>query len=188
MYRLIICLVYIPSFFCLFNSYRIYNIDGKYHKIKIISPEEYFVLLDKGIYIYNKDFSKYDIIKIFNSSQIINNDDDYQKVTLSEFESNKNFYIFCLAQNYLYLFQNNTRNITEYNLNGKINGAIYNLIPIKNENNLLYYIIAYINKASSIYKLNFYYYKIDLLNDMNNKLESKKDYQQIKSYPFQISI
>ena len=54
------------------------------------------------------------------------------KTIISEFKDNFNFYVLCLVKDYLYLFNNNTLNITQFNLTEYIkDGISYNLNPYK---------------------------------------------------------
>ena len=142
-YTLIILILCLNIYSC---DYKLYKVNGSYPKVKKLPSEEYLVILNNGIYIFNNNFSNSTEIKKFEEEQIVTSDEDNIKTTISEFKDNSNFYVFCLIKNYLYLFNYNTSNIAQFNLNEYIKGGMYyNLNPYKCTNDSLEYIISYIN-------------------------------------------
>ena len=130
------------------NQYIIKPIDNAYPKIKDLPSGEYFIIMSNGIYISNNDFSNITQIFIFNNYQSIKNIEDNNKIALSEFKNDTNFYIFYLIKYYLYLFDFNKRNISQFELRDELNGNFYNLIPYKIIENTLYYVIVFSLKLS----------------------------------------
>ena len=144
------------TLFTFSNQYIIKPIDNAYPKIKDLPSGEYFIIMSNGIYISNNDFSN--IIKIFkfNNDQSINSIEDNNKTALSEFKNDTNFYILSLVKNYLYLFDFNKRNISQFDLRDKLNGNFYNLIPYKIFENALYYVIVFSETIKEICKNKYY--------------------------------
>ena len=61
-YILIILILYLNIYSC---DYQLYKVNGSYPKVIKLPSEEYLVILNDGIYIFNKNFSNSNIIKQF---------------------------------------------------------------------------------------------------------------------------
>ena len=160
LFVILIHLIYISC------DYQIYRINEKFAKVLNISHNEYFIILNNGIYIYDNNFQEKSKIFEFKGEQIVEDEKDNEKTAISDLKENINYYILCLVKNYLYLYDNNTKNVTQFNLNEKINGYYYNLIPYKLVNNTLEFIIAYISISS--YRLNIFHYAFNFSSEIYN--------------------
>ena len=179
------------NLFLLFSSeYQTYSLGSKkYPKVKQLPNNEYFVILNDGMYIYNNNFSNKILLQEFKpeiSYYYIN------KIVISELEDNNNIYIFSIIENDLYLLNYSIINQTCIKLNSDLNGYnyynYYNLIPFKTTNNTLDYIIYYPEKYYSSgdnYYLLFFHYQIELFSNNNKstlKNESKSKLENHLSY------
>ena len=172
----------ITNFLFFFSSkYKILPVNEAYPHVKYLPSGEYFVIMNKGIYIYNNDFYNSTQIYNFDSNEIIYNSDDNRKTVLSEFNITTNYYILFLYKENIYLFNFNKTDISKIGSIERTNNYYYNLIPYKLINNCLYYIIIYINQNEEkchihdypLYKLNFFHYKICFNENTENKYENK---------------
>ena len=125
--------------------------------IKIPLQTNYFVVLESGLYLYNFNNLDCSIIHKFNSSvyRSYNN-----KINLTELEDESNSYIFCLVNEYLFIFNSQNNKTLSYKLN-EINinkDDYYNLMPHKIKNNNISFILAYYNNKI---KLRFFYYNFN---------------------------
>ena len=75
-------------------------------------------------------------------------------------------YIFCLVNEYLFIYNEYTFQIFNYKINeySLFNEGYYNLITYKIENNITNFIITFNNEET---KLFFYYYKFDINEDIS---------------------
>ena len=174
--------ILIPLFilFCLFQksiSERI--MDARFPNVKVLPSGKYFILVDNGVYIYYSNFSLYKKISNFSSSENMN-ENDYNKTIITEFkDENNNFYIICLFKfKFLYIFESQREILYNWEINIKDSGKYYNLIPLKMEYpNFLHYIISFISKPSSYYRINLFQYKFNLsLEHQNNTYVRKREF------------
>ena len=144
-------------------SFSIEFIDIK----KLSLYDIYFVVLDTGLYLY--DFNNEDFAKIHN----FNNDeykDNNNNINITEIYNKNKAYIFCLVNEYLFLFNEYTYKIWKYKIN-KIDHSTdyyYNIMPYKIENSNISFIIA-LNK--DITNLLFYFYNFNLNDGINEPKE-----------------
>ncbi len=129
----------------------------KYIK-KLSFDDNYFVVLDTGLYLYNSKLLNCALITSFNSS-VYKNDND--RIITKELIYDNIYYIFCLVNRYLFLFneKNNITNSFLIDEDDIISTNYYDLLPYKVENNFLRFIIPFNNDTLRIYFLN---YKISL--------------------------
>ena len=182
LYNLSFLILSLFLFYNLFQNSLQSIISGKYPKAKILSSGNYFIIYDKGINIYNKNFSLNKSLYNFTAEEIIENN-DYEKTVISDFKSINNYYILCLIKgNFLFIFEDNT-----YKLKKIILGLLdnetkyYNLIPYKYNESSFQYIISFIFKENNILKYNFLYYNVDKYLDfeaLKNTLITKKTYNK----------
>ena len=130
------------------------------------------------MYIFESNLLDKTKIYTFRGQQIIENEQDINKTSLSGITYYDNLYVFCLVKNYLYLFDNNQKKIIkELDLNSYLTGKSYSLNPFINET-YLSCIISYTEKnLYEKYKINIY--EITFLNvNENNQdyLISKREY------------
>ena len=156
-------LLFLSPFKCTLQEFS-----KKYIHITNLPSGEFFSISINGIFIFNNDFSNFKQIYKFRGIQIINKNEDENKIKISELEFNNNYYILSLVKNFLYLFDNNKKSIIqEIDLTYNLTGNYYDM-NLFNNSNLLCGIVSYIQKISytsinDIYIFNFY--KIDFLND-----------------------
>ena len=165
---------------CLFELKIIEN----YLQVKLLPSGNYFIILSKGIYIYNPDFTLNKTIHNFTNDEII---DDYEKILISEYKIEDKLFISCLThQKFLFIFEANK--LQFYNRTLLINKFSYscyscyygyscyccynlNLITYKYiKNDTLDYIIYFIyGRKEDIlgydYEINFLFYEINLSNN-----------------------
>ena len=148
-------------------------------KIKKLSSDKYFAILDTGLFIFYNNFTINESILSFTSSQKININDNFINIIISEFEDKGSMHIFCLIKKNLFIYNdsNNTTKIyalTQLNENEySKKGVIYNLIPYKYENNNYYFIISLMNDQLGSQKIFFLCYNIDVLTG-NVDCQAKK--------------
>ena len=127
---------------------------------KLSSSDSYFIILDTGLYVY--DFQNTPdccLIHQFNISEYsggsINN------ITLSELYYTYKAYIFCLVNEFLFIYNEYTNKLYNYKINEIVNfndDDYYNIIPYKIENNKISFIIAYNNDTTNLF---FYFYNFN---------------------------
>ena len=162
---------------------------------KLSISNNYFIVLDTGLYLYdltneNENEDNCTLIHKFNEDEyrISNN------IMVTELYYRYKAYIFCLVNEYLFIFNEYTYKLIKYKIKEikeiiNFNNNDYcNIIPYKIENNIISFIIAINNDSSNLI---FYYYnfnfneginnpKVIIFNDMN--IQNKKIRCQINSY------
>ena len=120
--------------------------------IKLSLYEKYFVVLNNGLYLYNYNLLICANIISFDSSSILNSND---KIITTKLVDENNFYILCLINRLLYIFNEQTNKTISYQINNDdmSNDNYYNLLPYKIQNNILD-IIIFVNKDD--HRLYFY--------------------------------
>jgi len=136
----------------------------------------YFIISSDGITVYSYDFTVNKTIYIFND----NEKEDYNnnKMVISQYSPNNDFYIFCLIKGEsLLIFDYKNCSIKSINITEieKKDEFYYNIIPYKlDNNNSLEYIISYINFfetiSSGYYQINFFRFKISLLENIKDNI------------------
>ena len=140
----------------------------KYTTAKNLPCGKYFILFNRGINIYNADYSLDNSLINFTSDEIISEEHDYYKKTriVEYYEEGKFFILTLIKGSYLYIYDYNSnfliKNIT-LNLES---GNCYSLIPYHLKGNNLIYIISILND----HDIYFYLYMIDLSSNHENKL------------------
>ena len=137
--------------------------------LKLSLNDNYFVALNTGLFLYNYNLLNYALITNFNSSVYKNDDNDI--IIIKEFLHNKQYYIFCMVNKYLFLF-NEKSNITNTFLIDEddiISTNYYELLPYKVDNNKIYFFIS-LNKGTS--DIFLFYYKILLEASKMEKISS----------------
>ena len=159
------------SIISLFTFISLFNIECSTHFInikKIDFNNNYFVVLTDGLYLYNDNLLNCSKIFSFNSSIYKNSGD---KIILTKLEEEKNSFILCLINKYLFIYDAKKNKIKYHFLNGiDITKDNYcNLMPYKINDNLLSFVLVL--SENSLGNLNFYDYD---LNINNMKIDSKK--------------
>ena len=135
------------------------SLAGVYIDMKKISLyDSYFIILDSGLYLY--DFNTLDYISIYEFSNELGEANNI--INITELYSLNKAYIFCLINEYLFIYNEYTYKIMNYRINEIVpfNDYYYNIMPYKIENNNISFIIAF-NK--NINKLIFYFYNFPLM-------------------------
>ena len=153
-----------------------------------MSSEEYLIILNDAIYIYNDENKN--LTQIYKLILEVSTSLENEKTTVSDFKDDNNYFVLCLVQDYLYFFNNNTKEIYSFNLKEEINGKYYNLIPYKSQNNSLDLIISYISSNPSecysdfydVYILKFFHYKITYFSNTNYNISLEKENEFPKNY------
>ena len=171
---------------CIFNfiSGKLYSKTINEENVKdiiLLPSRDYFVLFDKGIYIYNINFTlKETIYNFTNSEKIVTHSTSELKVKDKYFIS-----IFNYKSKFLYIYE--VYNKIFYNnihinliIDGNINGDKYNIISYKYENSTIEYIIYFIThktiSSSYFYIINYFRFNIDLLDNTTQKNITKSAY------------
>ena len=129
---------------------------------KIPLNDNYFVVLNTGLYIYNFNTLICSLILKFNSYvyKEVNN-----KIVTKELDYKNKLYILCLVNDYLFIFNAHSNKTLSYKLNiediPNIN-YYYDLLPYKIINNTISFIIPF-NKEEN--NLIFYYFNFELNNN-----------------------
>ena len=148
-------------------------------KVNFIYPLS-FTLLDNsnvlicnnGIHFYNEDFSVEDSDK---KQEISIELADLDKITMTQFSSEDGGYILITVKNILYIFDNNKELKKNYNLTEEINTDQYQIIPYKKDNNILYFIIPYIESLQLVLSI----FQYDLNNLDSDFIINKKRYTPV---------
>ena len=147
------------------------EIDGKYPKAKLLISGDYFVIFNKGIYIYNPDFSLKNIIYNFTIGDI--NIDDNCKIIISDYIKDNKYYILSLIKSkFIFIFDfynNHYYKDNQLEQRGIKDVNDFDLIPYKLENDILYYIIIVLKH----HNIEFYLCK---MSNSQNIIEVKKTY------------
>ena len=149
-----LCLIY----YLLQNSLQLLTY-GRFPKAKKLSSG-YFIIFDKGINIYDFHFSLQKCLYNFSDNEIIE-ENDYEKIAISDFKTNNNYYILCLIKDiFLYIYDDLNSRIDKIILNLGHKGKYYNLNPYKYNETSLQYIISFIYDGNN----DFYYFFFLILN------------------------
>ena len=128
---------------------------------KLSSSNSYFIILDTGLYIY--DFNNIldcCLIHQFNINEY--REDTNNSILLSELNYIYKAYIFCLVNENLFIYNEYTNKLLNYNIKEIVNfydDDYYNIMPYKLEDNNISFIIAYNNDSTNLF---FYFYNFDL--------------------------
>ena len=144
---------------------QIISIQGaEFLNIKKISlSENYFVVLDSGLYLYNYNFLECSLIINFNSSvyRIPENNCNTNKINITELKYENHLYILCLVNEYLFTFNIHNNKTFSYKLNEiniTNNDDFCNILPYKIEDNKLIFILPLVQSSN----FSFYIYNVSL--------------------------
>ena len=129
-----------------------------------------------GIHFYDLDKNEEVTIKIKFESPILSQEDIY-KISMTQFSENDGGFILILVIDKLFLLKESGELIKEIFLPEIKNFENMNIIPYKEKNNNLYYIISF---KKDIKHYSFNYYKYDLPKN-NNSLINTKAIESIKN-------
>ena len=154
------------------NSYL--NIsNAKYPILKVLNSGNYFIILQKGIYIFNTDLTLNKSIYNFTIDEI-RNETDLTKCGISEYIDNENnhYILYLLKALYIFIYKDEDEFINKFEINIDEKGYYYDIIPIKYHDNKFETIICFMNNKNNFNQLNFYLYKFNLLNNLPDKISS----------------
>ena len=161
----------IYMFFLFFSNIITKKIQGKYPKSILLPFGNFFIVSDKGINVYNPNFTLNISLYNFTGEEIIYNTEDFlqsKQTVISKYIHNNNLYIFCLIKgSFLFIFDNNNYSLQKFNISNIDNVLYYNLIPYSYNDTTIEYIISYMNYISSekLYQINFFKYRLTHLNN-----------------------
>ena len=136
----------------------------------------YFAIFDTGLYLYDFNALNFSLIHKFNTNEYKNSNN---KINITELYYEYKAYIFCLVNEYLFIFSEYTYKLI-YNKIEEIKtfDGYYNIMPYKMENNNLNFFMVF-NKDTS--NLLFYYYNFNFDGDINKLNEIKFDDMNIQN-------
>ena len=156
-------------FICIILSLKLVLSDLFVDIKKLNLYDSYFVVLNSGLYLYNFNTMDCSIILEFNSTVYKSSDN---KINLTELYDDQNSFIFCLVNEYLFIFNEKNNETYSYKIDDITDimniGGYYNLMPYKYENNNISFIIAYNQMSAFLY---FFYYNFPLNDSINEPKE-----------------
>ena len=90
---------------------------------------------------------------------------DRTKITFLQLSDSDGGYIFCLIKDIIYIFSPEVNLKTSFDLKNEIQGTYYSMNFHKNENNKIYYSLAFVNSKKQFILI---YYELDLTENKNN--------------------
>ena len=141
------------------------------------SDSTYFVVLDTGFYLYNLNKENLVIIHEFKNNEFRKSNNI---INLTELYDGNQAYIFCLVNEYLFLFNEHTYKVFTYTINefDSFKGNYYNLMPYKIENDKISFIIAFNKDDTNLF---FYFYNFNLNEGINGPKEILFEDMNIKN-------
>ena len=143
---------------------------GKFIDLKkLYIYDIYFVVLDTGLYLYDFNNNDQGLIYNFTSNEYKASNN---KINITELNYRHRAYIFCLVNEYLFLFNEYTYEVNKYRINeiNNFQNYYYNIMPYKIENFNISFFIA-LNRDQN--NLEFYFYNFNLTENINNIYEQK---------------
>ena len=139
----------------------------RYPKCIALNNDNFLIIFSSGIYVFNSDISEEISKKEFESGFSLNGDDDMNLINLSKFDDGV---IIAIIKTYLYIFSSSGEYIHNIDLNNDIKEAkYYSLIPIRIEdNNIYYFAITFMSSQ----KVNIFYYKINKSSKTYEKIDN----------------
>ena len=133
---------------------------------KLNLHDSFFVVLNSGLYLYDFNTMDCSIILEFNSTVYKSSDN---KVNLTDLYDEKNSFIFCSVNEYLFIFNEKNNRTYSYQVKEITNilniGGYYNLMPYKYEVDKISFIVVYIHINKFLY---FYCYNFSLNDGIND--------------------
>ena len=135
--------------------------------IKVPFHNNYFVILNTGLFLYNFETFDCALLYSFNDSIIRNSNN---KINITDLIDENYLYILSLVNEYLFVFNINNNRTYCYKINNIdfAGNYYYNIMGYKAQKYNISFIIAYHKEES---KLNFYYYNISLREGINEPKE-----------------
>ena len=135
--------IFIIFLFYIILSFKLVSAGEFIDLKKLNSYDAYFVVLDTGLYLYDINFFDCAIILNFNDTIFKNASN---KVNLTEMKNDEYSYIFCMVNEYLFIFNECNNKTISYKVKDiEISqNYYYNLMPYKYENNNISFFISYL--------------------------------------------
>jgi hypothetical protein len=114
-----------------------------------------------GIHFYDSTFTIENTDKKILLSSQISTANDYSKTAMAQFSESDDEYIIIFILNEIYIFDKLYNKLFSENITQYINSDYYYLVPHKNDNNCLYFIISCRNKETKNFTLNYFSYNFD---------------------------
>ena len=162
----IICMLI--SFFLKVNSTELSNL--KYPSTYVLLSQDIILVTSEGIRFFSSKMELYES-KYITLDKGIENLDQYGRTTISQFDADNGGYLMVLANEIMYFFKHDGTLINKVDLSGSINSTYYTLIPYKNEDNYLHYIISY---PLTTLSFGFTYYKFNINSPNTNLIVKEK--------------
>ena len=141
--------------------------NNKFVDLLKISDGNYFVVLNRGIYIYNKNFSEKNIITTV--------DKYIYSVKIAEYFYDDEIYIICYIDyyfygcNYIYIYNYKSKKLSHYEYNDEYNDEYNEDFIFSNSQGD--YVLKLIKKSekkeNSPYRYSFIYYYLNFTNEVN---------------------
>ena len=130
----------------------------------------YIVIVSKGIYLYDENFTFKNDIKVF-ESRIFNEYNDAYPTNIAQFSSEDSGYIICLVKNQLYILSKDGIYLTNYELNfiQYSNIIFYPILPYGHSGNDFYFIII-VKESNNIICKKFIYNSNDNIVSFNTHI------------------
>jgi hypothetical protein len=177
-YLFIIIILTSLIIFCT-NEIRKFNII--YPLTFALSDKTNILICNNGIHFFNENFTFEDSEK---KIEILIEYNDLDKITMTQFSSEDGGYILVTVQNILYIFDNNKELKKNYNLTEEINSDQYQIIPYKKDNNILNFIISYIESLQIVLSI----FQFNLNNLDSDFIINKKYYTPVHNEGYLNSI
>ena len=131
---------------------------------KLYIYDIYFVVLDTGLYLYDFNTNDKGLIHKFKPNEFKNTTNDI--INITELNYRHRAYIFCLINEYLFLFNEYNYKVYNYKINEIVpsQNYYYNIMPYKIEYYNISFFIA-LNKDKT--NLEFYLYNFNLTKNKN---------------------
>ena len=100
-----------------------------------------------GIHFYDSTFTNENTDKKILLSSQISTANEYSKTSMAQFSESDDEYIIIFILNEIYIFDKLYNKLFSENITQYINSDYYYLVPHKNDNNCLYFIISCRNKV-----------------------------------------
>ena len=180
-------LIYVLSF--LISKIISKKIEGKYPKSILLPSGNYFIVSDKGINVYNPDFTLNNSLYNFKEEELIQDNENFcfsKQTLITKYSNEYNIFIFTLVKGlYLYIFENNNYSIKKFAINNINNKTYYyNLIPYYFNISTIEYIISFFIEENEECHINFIKFRISFINNnFTNEYISNHNFTDISNKP-----
>ena len=166
-FKFFLILIFSFIFYIKTDADTIRDLGGLFPISLTLHNENILLITKDQITFYDSSLTS--IIKVYNlsESEIASDVDETYKTNIYQYSQEDNSYILVSVKDQLYFFDEEGNYINKVNLSLELNSiSYYEITPIKNKGNNLYYIIAYTNKTE--FTLNFFYYKMNIISYENS--------------------